>query len=93
MGWITCPHRIVDCQHSGGWQRSRRDLPYGGLLEPPHDSQRQPGQQVHQCTAQPEKPPARICDPQMPIFLRQGQVFSPGPRKKRSHRCQGMGPA
>ncbi|GFW07569.1 hypothetical protein TNCV_3917021 [Trichonephila clavipes] len=36
----TCPHRIVDCQHSGGWQRSRSDLPHGGPLETPHDLQR-----------------------------------------------------
>ncbi|GFU21044.1 hypothetical protein TNCV_4895231 [Trichonephila clavipes] len=37
--WPTCPHRTVDCQHSRGWQRSRSDLPHGGPLEPPHDSQ------------------------------------------------------
>ncbi|GFS97253.1 hypothetical protein TNCV_1824251 [Trichonephila clavipes] len=32
--------------HSGGWQRSRSDLPHGGPLEPPYDLQRQPSQQV-----------------------------------------------
>ncbi|GFU84141.1 hypothetical protein TNCV_4504401 [Trichonephila clavipes] len=55
--------------------KSRCDLPHGGPLESPYDHQRQPGQQVHQLTAMLEEPPARICTPRIPVFLRQGQVF------------------
>ncbi|GFS96133.1 hypothetical protein TNCV_2710021 [Trichonephila clavipes] len=43
--------------------------------------------------AQSEKPHAQICVPQIPLFLRQVQVLSPGPRKQRSRRRQGIGPA
>ncbi|GFX25190.1 hypothetical protein TNCV_2753651 [Trichonephila clavipes] len=43
--WSTCPYRTVNCKHYGGWQRSRRDLPHGGPLEPPYDRQRQSSQQ------------------------------------------------
>ncbi|GFS71722.1 uncharacterized protein TNCV_2995121 [Trichonephila clavipes] len=40
-----------------------------------------------------KKPPPRIRAPGIPVFLRQGQVLSPGPRKQEPHGRQGIGQA
>ncbi|GFS60343.1 uncharacterized protein TNCV_2827901 [Trichonephila clavipes] len=34
-----------------------------------------------------------ICTPPIPVFLRSGHVLSPGPKKQRPHRPQGIAPA
>ncbi|GFT63415.1 hypothetical protein TNCV_1780471 [Trichonephila clavipes] len=40
--------KLSIAEHSGGWQRPGIDFNHGGSLQPPHDRQRQPSQQIHQ---------------------------------------------